>query len=293
MSNETNSQQNVTSKRKFAAKYSHKKWGWGLTIFGIIGIIGGDPSAGAGGYIFSALLVLLGVYLLRGTGVSPAQEAKNQKKAAIADDNVDTAIRSLQSAKGGAAVVAYRNLEATLKKLHKSQAPVKMKETLASIEFDMSRLQSPLVGYVMTTSGFAVEVFQDWIIFGQDAYNVDASTRGEVHVDGSLGVDAKGASKDFRTAELQFVSTSWSMTAPISPNMANDARRIVSQLGAITDALKPSAATTADIASMVQSILSNTGQPHAERIEQLSALRYQRLLSDEEFEAAKTKVLGI
>ena len=293
MTSDTNSQQTSTERRAFAPKYEHKGWGWTLVVLGAMGIIGGDPSAGAGGYIFSGLMIVLAVFLLRGKGLSPAKEANKQKKAALADENLDRAVSTLQSATGGAALVAYRNLEATLKKLHKAEAPAKLNEILASTNFDMSRLQSTSIGNLRTTTGHTVEVYRDWIILGQYAYDVDATTRGEVHVDGSMGVDAKGNAKDFRTAELQFVSTTWSMTARINPNNANDARRIVSQLSLITDALKPSAATTADIATMVQAILTNTGQPPAQRIEQLDALRYQHLLSDEEFEAAKTKVLGI
>jgi len=303
MSNDLNSQHDSPERRIFASKYSHQGWGWTLTVLGVLGIVGGDPSAGAGGYIFSGLMILLGVFLLRGKGLSPAQEAKKQKRDALADENLDKAVSTLQAATGGAALVAYRNLEATLKKLHKAEVPEKLNDILTSINFDRSRLQSTPIGNVRTIkvrtilgdtiSGDTVEVFHDWIIYGQVAYDVDATTRGEVHVDGSLGLDAKGNTKDFRTAELQFVSKSWSMTAPITPNDANDARRIASQLSLVTDALKPSVATTADIATMVQAILTNTGQPPAERIEQLNVLRYQHLLSDEEFEAAKTKVLGI
>jgi hypothetical protein len=39
--------------------------------------------------------------------------------------------------------------------------------------------------------------------------------------------------------------------------------------------------------------MSNSGQPAAEKLKQLSDLRFQRLLSDSEFEAAKAKILGI
>ena len=43
----------------------------------------------------------------------------------------------------------------------------------------------------------------------------------------------------------------------------------------------------------VETILNATGKSQAERIQELSNLRYQRLISDEEFQAAKTKILGI
>jgi hypothetical protein len=138
-----------------------------------------------------------------------------------------------------------------------------------------------------------IEVFQGWIINGQSAYDIDVSTRGEVFVDGSVQLDAENEQRDFRTAELQFVSNNWSLSSGINPELANDARRLISQLSIITDALKPTSVTTSDISSLVQSILTNTGQSSAERISQLNDLRYQQLLSDDEFEAAKIKVLGI
>lgn len=286
-------QQQQSGRRPFSSKYLHKGWGWTLAIFGGFGILGGDPSAGYGGYVFAVAFILCGVYLLRGKGLSPKALEKKQKKASLASDDVESALERLRIAKGGKAVVAYRNLEATVKKTYKAERAEKLNELLASIEFDLNGIQSPLIGNVTTTGFDRVEVFQHWIIYGQAAYDVEEATRGVVHLDGSFGTGAKGATKDFRTAEIQFVSTNWSMAARISPNSANEARRVVSQLSLITEALKPSAVTTADIASMVQAILTNTGQPAAQKIEQLDALRYQHLLSDDEFEAAKTKVLGI
>jgi hypothetical protein len=44
---------------------------------------------------------------------------------------------------------------------------------------------------------------------------------------------------------------------------------------------------------MIETILSNSGQPPAEKLKQLSDLRFQRLLSDSEFDAAKARILGI
>jgi hypothetical protein len=43
----------------------------------------------------------------------------------------------------------------------------------------------------------------------------------------------------------------------------------------------------------VDAILENTGQPPAEKLTQLSNLRYDRLLSDDEFQRAKNKILGL
>jgi hypothetical protein len=96
-----------------------------------------------------------------------------------------------------------------------------------------------------------------------------------------------------RTASVQFVSSSWSQTFPTNVNAVSDARRIVAQLSVVTDSLKPAGVTTADITKMIETILSNSGQPPAEKLKQLSDLRFQRLLSDSEFDAAKARILGI
>ena len=290
MTNDSRTQQQVSSRRPFAAKYAHKGWGWTLLIIGALSLLGKQAITG---YIFDAVLLIAGVYLLRGQGVSPRQEEKNQRKAALAQSNLESAVAALKGATGGAAVVAHRNLFALISKQYKDDPNTKWNETLTSIDFDPASVESKLIGNIRTGLKVNVEVFQDWIIWSQSAYDVDATTKGEVHLDGSKQHDAKGNLRDLRTAEVQFSSANWALRVPINPDIANEARQVVSQLNRFTETLKPTAATTEDIASMVQAILTNTGQPQAERIEQLSALRFQRLLSDEEFEAAKTRVLGI
>jgi hypothetical protein len=138
-----------------------------------------------------------------------------------------------------------------------------------------------------------VEVYKNWIISGQNAFDVDVSTRGEVHVEGNVQVDAKGKKHDMRKANIHFASTNWSHTFPINVEQVSDARRIVTQLSAVIESLKPASATSADISKMIETIMSNSGQPAAEKLKQLSDLRFQRLLSDSEFESAKAKILGI
>lgn len=289
--------QQRNSRRPFSAKYSNKEWGWGLLVLGGIAIAGGSgaqtPLSKLGWYVFAVALILWSVYMLRGKGLSPKKRERMQYLASVVADEAKSALEQLRIATGGTAVVKYRNLVFAVKKMHVADTDKKLEEMLASIDFDKKTVRSPYLGGVMTTTSNPVEVFQDWIIYGQVAYDVEEATRGVVHLDGAFGTDAKGATKDFRTAEIQFVSTNWSVRAQINPNDVNEARRVVIQLSLITEALRPSAVTTDDIASMVQAILTNTGQPAAQRIEQLDALRYQHLLSDDEFEAAKTKVLGI
>jgi hypothetical protein len=149
-----------------------------------------------------------------------------------------------------------------------------------------------------------VEVFRDWIIYGEEAHDVDATTRGDVYVDGSVqmtptlvsnGKESKveNTRVDTRTAQVQFVAESWAMGVPIDPDQANAARLVVAQLAVHVESLKPHGLTFQDIRTLVDAILNNTGQPPAEKLQQLSNLRYQRLLSDDEFEQAKSKILGI
>lgn len=206
---------------------------------------------------------------------------------------------------GGAAVVAYRNLWETAKRWHAADAPAAAAAAVQSTGIDATGLAAAPLGTVNALAGGRVEFFQEWVIFGQKAFDVDASTRGQVFVDGSIQVtsatvlDKKGRSQivntehDMRTAQLQLSGTGWSVGIPILPTQANEARRLVDQLLSHVETLKPKQATAADIRTMVEMILANTGQPVAEKLQQLSHLRFERLLSDDEFESAKTRILGL
>jgi hypothetical protein len=57
--------------------------------------------------------------------------------------------------------------------------------------------------------------------------------------------------------------------------------------------MKPSATTASDIKELLEKLISSSGKSPAEKLEELSNLRYQQLLSDQEFELAKSKILGI
>lgn len=160
-------------------------------------------------------------------------------------------------------------------------------DILTEIGFDKSRIQSDHIG-----SFSGIEVYKDWIISDQLAFDVDATTRGEVNVDQHVQIDAKGERWP-GAATAVFASTTWSHSFPLSLGQISEARRVISQLNAISDAMKPKSVTSADIAVMIETILNNSGQSPAEKLKQLSDLRFQRLLTDSEFEAAKSKVLGI
>jgi len=57
--------------------------------------------------------------------------------------------------------------------------------------------------------------------------------------------------------------------------------------------MKPSGPTASDIKELLEKLISSSGKSPAEKLEELSNLRYQNLLSDHEFELAKSKILGI
>jgi hypothetical protein len=241
--------------------------------------------------VFIALVVLvLVVDLVKGFA------AMNDQTARVVETGVEPAAAILAGARGGAAVVAYRNLEKTVRKAHgRSEGPAALSSMLASINFNPSRLNSPALGKVRTKSGADVEVFRDWVIRGQEAHDVDATTSVKVVCSGHQTKDS-----DNRKAELQIVAASWSMRVQISPDHANDARFVADQLNAITRSLTPRAATSADIKALgadikatVEKLVMASGPSPAEKISQLSDLRFGRLISDDEYESAKLRILGI
>lgn len=285
--------------RKFAAKYQYKWQGWTLIGLGVAGLSGTGNATTPVNVAVSLVLTLvffgLGIFLLRGQGVSPAQEARRKAKADKLQSQIDHATSRLAAAKGGAAVVAFRQLDSLIKSTKAPDAAQRFQAILDSIGFDTKTIESQHIG-TLAQGGWTrqqVEIYKDWIIAGPESFDVDISTRAEVNVDGAITYDAKNNKIDNRTATIQFVSTDWSTSFLIPPNSADEARRMASQLMAVIESLKPKGITSADIADLMKTILNNSGQPAAQKLQQLSDLRYQRLLTDEEFEAAKAKVLGI
>ena len=193
---------------------------------------------------------------------------------------MDEATAALATAgAGGAALVAFRNLEATAKRWHPEEVQGRVNEALESINFNRAVLDSPRFGSGHALgAGGSIEVYRDWIIFGQESHDVDVTTRGQAFLDGSVQVTSSVVAKggrnkssivnekhDLRTAQLQIVSSTWSVGAPIHPDQANEARRLVEQLSAHIETLKEKTVTAADIRAMVDAILNSIGQPPAEK----------------------------
>jgi len=310
-----------TGRRPFAAKYAHKGWGIGLAIFGGMSVIVGfseigaairhEPDANPVGTALMGLAALaVGIYLLRGSGVNPANGQRavvtQQRQAVFVAQSVEQAASALAAAApGGEALVAYRNLQSTVQRFYRENAPARFEWELQQIGFDKSTIASPRFGYVSSLAGGSVEVFRDWVVFGQEAHNVDATTRGTVFNDGSVQVTSTvvlnkknrqqvvSQRHDLRTAQLQLTSATWSLSTPINPDSVNESRVLLAQLATHIEELAGKPVTSADIREMVDGILNNTGQPAAERIRQLDVLRYEHLVSNEEFKQAKDKILGL
>jgi hypothetical protein len=283
-------------RRLFASKYSRPRAAWTFVVIALYVLSqagsGAPPMASVA---LAVVFALAATYCFRGKGHSPARQASLETQKKAQTEKILTATKRLNSAKGGEAVVAYRELASLFKAIDKKSVETSMQEAISSLDFDLNRLKSVEIGTLPKFGMFSdpIEVYEKWIIHGKEWFDVEPSTRGEVHVDGSITFDSKNNKRDLRKASMTFVSKSWSKTFQVDPDKVDLARRIVAQLATIMDSSKPAGVTAGDISQMLELILSNTGQPAAEKLQQLSDLRFQRLLSDDEFEAAKAKVLGI
>lgn len=288
-----------------------QKWGFGIFLFSILGVFTGLVSL-TGGFgldvgsslaiaIVYALIAGLGFYIWRSKGPSEYFAGKAVQKQERDEAAIESALRRLESLTGARAVVAYESLEALVTKRYRAEANEKLDELLNSIEFDRSRVESKFIGSVTNAGAglFAsgtngeIRVYKDWVIAGQNGYDFDVSTRGEVNVDGSFSYDKNNNKVDNRTASLLLATQDWSHSFKILPDQADQARRVLSQLNAIVDQMKPKAVSAAEITEAMERLMRASGKSPAEKLEELSNLRYQRLLSDKEFEQAKGRILGI
>lgn len=83
------------------------------------------------------------------------------------------------------------------------------------------------------------------------------------------------------------------LSTPIHPDHVNHARAILARLAAQVESLAEAPVTRSDIREILESLVNNDGQPAAQKIRQLNNLRYERLLTDEEFKRVKDKILGL
>lgn len=302
------------ARRWFAAKRRYGWQGWtliGLAAYGTTVNLG-QTSPRFEGLLVTCVFVLSGIYLLRGKPKLPTTPSGDRHKEGLARDGIVSAedlekVRrgredlqrdkikqatyQLSKASGAAAVVAHRKL---VELLRSGNHGVTLDEIFREIGFDRESIVSTKIGVipVLTPYGAAIEVFEKWIICVDKSFDVDSTTHGEVFLEGSVQIDSSGSKRDLRSASVQFVSSSWTTTFPISPDEVPAARLVVARLEKMSAVANPSDLAS-DIRKVLEDILNSTKQTDAEKIEQLSDLRYQRLLTDQEFESAKAKVLGI
>lgn len=287
-----------------------KKWGLGIFVFSVMGVFAGislaatsplELGTGIAMAVFYALLAALAFYFWASNGPSEYFEKRKLEKQRDSEAAIQAALKRLDSLSGARAVLAFEHLENLVRKAHKTGAGNKMADLLESIEFDRSRVESKFIGSVTNLgagmfgsgTGRQVRIYKDWVIAGTSGYDFDISTRGEVTVDGSIQYDKNNRRIDNRKASLHLATQDWSHSFSILPDEADQARRLLNQLNAIVEQMKPKAVSAADMAEAMEKLMNSTGKSPAEKLEELSNLRYQRLLTDKEFELAKEKILGI
>jgi hypothetical protein len=306
---------------KFAANHANVKAAVVLLVIGILVVLGipgaiGSLARGVAvpasivGLLFCLVvgggLITWAVYFFRGKGENPAIAARRAQAQLAAEQYFHQTVEYLAQVNTGAAgLVALRNVEDAANRAFGAAGPQMSADAVAAIGVDRASFSSERIGNLAVLgAGVWLELFRDWIILGQEGHDIDEHTRISVFLDGSIQVVPRQVQKgnkvvtvneqhDMRTAEVQVVSDGWSLSAPISPNDVPEARRMADQLTAHIARLRPAAATSADIRAMVETILNNSGQPPAEKLKQIANLRFDRLLSDAEFQQAKERILGI
>lgn len=301
-------------RRPFAAKYAHPGWGVTLIIVGALSTIG-VASGSIPSFIVGLALIAWGIYLVRGRGLTPAkatalarvrdeQQAARMLLPAVVLPSIETAATALAVAPPGAAsFIAYRNVVETVRFFTPATADQTIAAVLTSTGYDAHAVPPPLGAFPAITPPATVEVFASWIIVGQYGYDFERGTRVDVFVDGNVAVSthlvAKGRrtqqvtqEHDLRRATVQFTSPSWSFTAEIPIAALSTARELAARLNAVLAQAEPQAATLDDMQSLVERIVASNEQPIEEKIRQLSNLRFERLLSDAEFEHAKARLLS-
>jgi hypothetical protein len=286
---------------RFKPTHVVQKWGWASLIIGIFLIPSAFvvPETLASILISSAFYIGVGLFLVLAKGPQNFIDNRRKNKAEAHRKAIESALAQLEKATGAKAFIAYEKLEALVNKKGASGSS-SLSALLDSINFDKSRIDSRYLGAlvnpaasIFSSAGRQIRIYQEWVIAGDLGYDFDVSTRGNVTVDGSIQFDKKNNKVDTRTATLQLATQEWSHAFRILPDEADEARRILNHLLALVEEMKPKGVTSADIKDLTEKLLASSGKSPAEKLEELSNLRYQRLLSDQEFESAKSKILGI
>ncbi|XPP27553.1 MAG: DUF2510 domain-containing protein [Leucobacter sp.] len=229
------------------------------------------------------------------------------KKAEAAIAQFHTQIQRLLAAQAaghrGEARLAWIAAYAVVDQAFGPDSEDRWDDSLASIGFDPDFVRSPSIGSVAALSGGSFEAYEDFVTFNGQALDNNRYSTLTVFQDGQRQVtivnvaDKKGRIRpvqqvhDLRTAAIQVSGPTGALRANIHPDLAGYAHQVAAQFNARMQAVSPSAATTADLKEMIEAILGATGQPAAEKLQQLDRLRYERLLSDEDWKQAKARIL--
>lgn len=233
---------------------------------------------------------------------------KDPKKASLAAAEFNTHLQRLYAAqvagKRGEARVAWIAAYALVDDAFGPDAQIRWNSALAGIGFDSSLVNSPLIGSLATTEGGPFEAYEDFVTFGGYALDNCRFSTLSVFQDGQVQVtvtnvtDKKGRSRpvqqvhDLRTAAIQVSGPTGTIRAGIHPDFAGQAQQLAAQFNARMQALAPSAVTSEDLKTMIDSILNATGPSAADKLKQLDRLRYDRLLSDADWSLAKDRILN-
>jgi hypothetical protein len=281
-------------------KFASQKWGWALAIFGFFGVVTGIITGLIQMTVIYLAFLGVGISLITSTKPQQNYEKKIQYQAAAAESEIQSVLKELENATGVEAFLVYEHLESLVDQAGPSYSKT-LSDLLASIKFDESRVESKYLGSLVNVSSGnlngsdreTIRIYQQWVVSGTMGYDFDVSTRGDVNVDGSVQFDKNNNEVDMRTATLHLATQDWSKAYKILPSEVDEARRILNQLAAIVEEMKPKVLTAGDMQDAMEKLLASSGKSPAEKLEELSNLRYQRLLTDQEFQAAKIKILEI
>ena len=285
---------------KYKPKHTSQKWGWALAIFGFFGVVTGIITGLIQMTVIYLAFLGVGTYLLTSTKPQQRYEKRMEDKATAAQSEIQSVLKELENATGVEAFLVHEHLESLVDEAGPNYSKT-LSELLASINFDESRVESNYLGSLDNLGSGTyggggsetIRIYEQWVVSGDMGYDFDVSTRGSVNVDGSIQFDKNNNEVDMRTATLQLATQDWSKAFKIRPDEADEARRIVNQLAAIVEEMKPKVLTAVDMKEAMEKLLESTAKSPAEKLVELSNLRYQRLLTDQEFQAAKTKILEI
>ena len=285
---------------KYKPKFASQKWGWALAIFGFFGVLTGIITGLIQMTVIYLAFLGIGLYLITSTKPQQRYEKRIQDQATSAQGEIQSVLKELENATGVEAFLVYEHLESLVDEAGPSYSKT-LSELLASINFDESRVESNYLGSLDNLGSGTyggggretIRIYEQWVVSGDMGYDFDVSTRGSVNVDGSVQFDKNNNEVDMRTATLQLATQDWSKAFKIRPEEADEARRIVNQLAAIFEEMKPKVLTAVEMKEAMKELLESSAKSPAKKLEELSNLRYQRLLTDQEFQAAKTKILEI